>query len=803
MLNRDCYDPNRLIMKTLLRNFITTLTRFKMASGLNILGLSISFAAFIIITMNVQYERSYDRFHSRADRLYRLECRSDNKSGDMVGYIASSPHPLAYMIEDSVGQVEAATAWRGHSYNMTVVVDRGEEIDVFEEDLRPVTMRFLDIFDLDMAEGDARSIEDGNKVLIPQSMAAKFFGSESAIGRSLAVKGPQVLSGKTAIVVGGVYRDLPDNSVIRNDIYINLGDYEITGWGRWNYNIYLTLVSPEARQAATEAINKIDYPEKDSTDIYRLTPISEVYYSTDMLRDNIHKGSQMGANVLLAIAFLIIVIAGINFVNFSISLTPVRMKSINIQKILGSSLFALRRMMVCEAVGMAVISYGVALLMVYYIGRTPFADYIAVPLDFSTGGQTLILAAVIAVLTGVVAGVYPALYSTSFAPVLALKGSFGLSGHGRALRSVLIGFQFTVSIALIICAMFMNLQHRYMSQMSLGLNHDLVLQVKLSGNIFRNQATFAERLKSNPEISDVTTTSVPMFNDEYDNWGLEYDDGRELQFGNFMVSANFLDFMNIAVVEGRNFSPTDDSDTTGVFKAVFNATARDKYRIKVGDVYPAFNTDIEVIGFTDDVNFLSLHQPTGPFALLSLGGTGRTYIPTAYVRISGANIDGSIAHISSVIKDMDAAAFVDIRFLDDTIEAQYADDKRVGVLITIFSLLAIIISIVGIFGLVLFETQYRTKEIGLRRICGATVAEILVMLNRGFVRTVLICFVVAAVAAYLAVGYWLEAFAYRIQMSWWVFAVSLVLVMAITVGTVTFQSWRAANENPVKSLKAE
>ncbi|WP_300726795.1 ABC transporter permease [uncultured Rikenella sp.] len=791
-------------MKTVFRNFITTLRRFKLASGLNLLGLAAAFAAFVIILIQVNYEYGFDRFHAGADRIFRVEVSSARQNIPAGSYTPALPLPLAEAIRDAVPQIERVAVADGRERTLNVVAEREGNRTVYEETTREVSDEWLALLGVRMAEGDAATaLDEPGAALIPESMARKFFGSEPALGRLLApAETDSTIGVRRAVRVGGVYRDFPRNSIFSNIIYLPVGEAERNLWSWSNYQIYLQLASTGEAEEVERAIGRIDYPDKSEEAKWRLMPLADIYYAADIVHDMAPKGSRTATRILLAIAVLVIAVAGINFVNFSMALAPVRMKNINTRKILGSSVAALRAAQVAEAAMTAAVAYAVALGVVAYIGRSALGSYFATSLLPGDNGGVVLLGAAIAVLTGAAAGLYPAIYSTSFPPALAVKGNFGLSPKGRTLRNVLVGFQFSVSMVLIICAAFMNLQNGFLATRAIGMNRGGVVEMPVSKKIFADRQSLFNELENDPAVEGVALSMAPMFRDCYDNLGVWFR-GEVVEFGNVEVTSQFTELMGIRIAEGRGFVEEDDRAEPGT-RAIFNRTACRKYGLELGDrLEVGAGRGIEVVGIMEDVNFESLHKPLGPFALMNVGNTEQSYLPTAYVRIGAGGGTAVLGRMAGVVAALDPNAVVDVHFLDETVEAQYRDERRIGSLITGFSLLAIVISMAGVFGLVVFETQYRRKEIGVRKVMGATVAEILAMFNRSFVRLVLICFVVAAPLAWYGVREWLGTFAYRTPVYWWVFAVSLLIVLAITLATVTIQSWRAATANPVEAFKTE
>ncbi len=789
-------------MKTIFRNLWITLQRFRLASTLNIAGLGVAFGAFVLILAQVDYERSFDRFHPAADRIYRVEICSPRRNIPLGNYAPTLPYPLAEAIRSTVPQVERVAVVDGRGRTLNVAADRAAgERTVYEEHTREITPSFLTLFDMQLTEGRGMTL-DRTSALIPASLARKFFGSESAVWRQLAPAETDSLIGwRPEIRVGGVYRDFPANSIFANDIYLPMDDRELDRWDRSNYHIYLRLAPGASADEVARTIDRIEYPNRDEQAELRLMPITGIYYARDLVQDNAPKGNRASTRILMAIALLVVGIAAVNFVNFSLALAPVRMRGINTRKILGSSVAALRGALIAEAVVMTVGAYVLALGAVWYIGRSPFADSLAGAATAFRSVGVLILGGAVALLTGVAAGIYPAVYTTSFPPALAVKGNFGLSPKGRALRNVLVGFQFSVSMALIIGAAFMNLQNSYLAGRPIGMNRGGVVEVPLSKRIFINRHAFFGRLADDPAVNAAALTEAPMFRDRYDNFGLNFR-GETINFGNLGVTSAFTELMEIRIFEGRGFVEGDDRAEGGT-RAIFNRTARQAYGLELGDRLDFGPQQIEVIGFMEDANFESLHKSVGPFALTNIGAGEWSYLPTAYVRLGAGDPTETLKRLGGWVAELDPTAVVDVHFLDETVEAQYRNDRRMGNLITLFSLLAAVISLAGVFGLVVFETQYRRKEIGVRKVMGATVSEILGMFNRQFVWLVGICFVVAAPLAWYGVREWLATFAYRTPIYWWVFLVSLLIVLFITLLTVTVQSWRAATANPVDALKAE
>lgn len=794
-------------MNTILRNFLVTLKRFKVASSLNILGLSVAFAAFIVIMMQVNYDRGFDRFHPDAEHIYRVELSSDSSvftpvlSRPMIDLFSQSSRVAQSSLLFDMGEDMSFCG------PYLTVEQHGSKVG-YKENTAMIFPEFVDMFDFRMVEGDRKALEQPDRVLIPESMAKRFFGEASAIDRRITFMNDTVAVSflRPVMTVGGVYKDFPDNTQIKNRIYIPLDRSKmlpVDAWGSSGYSYFVKLHSPDSKAELEKEwlaqLKPILQAETWMTlkDV-RLTALPDVYYETDTMSDRAQKGSRTTTAVLSAIALLIIIIASINFVNFATSLTPMRIKSINTQKVLGSPVSTLRRALIGEAVGISLLAYLLALLITYLLGQTSFDQFLSTRMDLGSNLPILGLALVVALAVGLVAGVYPAFYSTSFPPALVLKGSFGMSPKGRKLRTTLIGFQYVVSIGLIIAALFMQVQNDFMRSMKTGLDTENFALVRLSPEMAnRSEELLRNRLTENAQVQGVSFgASVVGSSDNYSNWGFgKNEEGENMRMEVLYVDWDLPRMLGVEVTEGRDYLETEQH--AEMRKLLVNETARRMYGLKIGQ---QFQNGAEIVGFVEDFNFKSLRNTVEPMTFM-VGDVG-VPLEWLYVKTSGDPYDAA-GVIKNALASVDPAYPADIRFYDTVFNELYMKERRTTGLVTIFSLLAVVISLVGVFGLVLFETQYRRKEIGVRKVMGATVLEILKMFNRKFIWIVAVCFVIAAPFAWYGVREWLASFAYRTPMYWWIFALSLLVVMLITVTTVSVQSLRAATANPVDSLKSE
>lgn len=784
-------------MKTIIRNLLSVLRRFKMATFLNVLGLSVAFAAFMVIMMQLDYDRNFDKFHVNYDKIYRIEFTQENSIQAIVN------RPLSERFFDSSPHIVAGALTSPWGNNTFFSVERNGSKYFYEEKMTVVSPEYTDVFLFDFVEGTKDALKNPDNVLIPLSLSRKIFGDQSAVGQQLTGR-------EKSHTVGAVYRDFPSNSVVSNHIYFPLPENENKqNWDNWNYQVYIRVddnanVSFILENFKQHFDAKVqwgpDFTWEDSGMDIRLTALPDIHYVTNVLYDHTPKVSKQTLLVLFAIAIIIVIIAGINFTNFSTALTPMRVKSINTQKVLGGDESVIRISIVLEAVFIGILSYVVAIGLITLFNLTSLSALVDADLSVTTHPIIVGGTALIALFTGFFAGLYPAKYMTSFSPALVLKGSFGLSPKGRKLRNLLISVQFIASFALIIGSIFMYLQNYYMQHTPLGYDKDELIVTNLNPKINESRNSFTDQLKIFSGISEVTYAEPLLSSqDQYMGWGRAYK-GKDIWYQCLPVDYSFLKVMGVEIVEGRDFRIEDTKTKHGAY--VFNEKARDAYGLEIGDMV---GDSAVVAGFMPDVKFASFRTEVVPMAFYVWGtqnwGGGFNY---AYIKVkAGTDMRAAMSHVRSTLAQFDPDYPFNVRFFDAVMQQLYDKESSLSSLITLFSLIAIFISMVGVFGLVVFDSEYRKKEIGIRKVLGSTTYQILVLFNRTYIRILCLCFLLAAPLAWYAIHSWLQNFAYRTPMYWWVYLIAFVIVTLITVITVTFQNWRTANDNPVNSVKTE
>ncbi|MDL2242713.1 ABC transporter permease, partial [Bacteroidales bacterium OttesenSCG-928-K03] len=758
--------------------FFNNTKRLILNNVLNIIGLSVAFAAFVILIIQVNYELTFDRCYKDYDRIYRLESiHSDNPK-----YSPAICRPFGEIIPQTFPEVEvgAYTAF----YN-----------EVYFAPLQDVTKHIVYwlnwgspsipyVFGFELVDGNFDDLNKPDHIIIPQSLAEKFFPDESATGKQLLEgesKNLSIENNTKIYTIAAVYKDLPQNTSMKNYIYVNFGDEYIDDRTEWSFEYFYKLnkgVNHELLGKEIESFLLNTYyadQDHEGYEFIRLNPVRNIYFSRDTRDDGV-KGNFSITLSLLTIAILIVVIAIINFINFSMATVPLNIRRINTMKVLGSTNSKLRLRQIFNIAIISIISYCVALLIVNIIAGTSFASLISAKLDFVSNWKVIVFGGIIAIVAGVLGGIYPAFYSTSFSPAIVLKGSFGLSVKGRKLRASLIAVQYIISITLLIVAMFIFVQNRFMKKHDLGFRKENVLTLYSSKNIVNQKEAFLSELKTNPNILDITFADGPIVSNSRMGWGVSYKDDN-ISFTCYPVATNFIDFFGIEVIEGRGFRESDDLKRNGTY--IFNESTKEKYGVKVGDKIGGHldggadegsaDALADIVGIVKDFNFQPLQYSISPIALYVYGTEPWRLQTYTFIKITGNDTKGTIDHIRKTLKKIDPnITDRSIWFMDKNIEYMYQKEDNLAKLILISCFLSVFISIIGILGLIFYESQFRRKEIAIRRVFGSSISEILSMFNKTYLKITLICFVISVPISYFIIKEWLKSFAYRSPIPFWI-----------------------------------
>ena len=811
-------------MKIAFRNFLTTLRRYKISSLLNVIGLTLAFTAFYVIMTQVWWELGYNRSLHEADRIYLVENEDWYEPGKWSSWL-NRPVPER-VIASTAGVEVGGCMWGGFGSGTCWTSNEPSfGYNKFSASCGSVSLPFLDVFAFRSVEGDVHDLGKPKSVIVSREAAERMrVGVGSLIWVDTDEPQPD-----GAMEVVAVFEDFPDNSLLGEcEVVKNLGETNLYTTSEWSFNYFVkfrpgadpdefarqwTNVNQEMQREAAEkrAAAGDAADDDDESGIYgvRLSPVSELYFESDS-QAPCRQGSVVTTYTLLGIAVLVIVLAFINFVNFFFALVSVRIRTVNTFKVFGAPASSLRFNFVFEAFGLVLIALLAAWYVSFALQGTEFASYISASLALSQNLEVVGLVAVVAFVMALAASLYPAWYITSFAPALVVKGSFGGTRSGRRLRTLLLGVQFFISIGLIIATSFIRLQHDYMMHYDMGFDKENLLAVRLSERGASSYDALRQKLLSDPQVKDVTGATSRLVSVGRMGWGREFK-GRQVAFQSYVVQPDFLRVMGIPITDGRDFLESDFDKELGTM--IFNEAARREFEMQVGDRINGFvSPDEQIVGFCADFNFKPLQYGVSPFCFYLLPKKIQQenywHLPhVVYVRMTpGADIAAVTAHIRRCIAEVDPRTEpgdIVVRVFDEELGLEYDNERKLTAIVGLFALLAVVIALMGVFGLVLFETQHRRREIAVRRVMGASRGEILAMFNRRYVMLVAVCFVLAVPVSIWAVRHWLAGFAYAVPLYWWVFALALAGVLAVTALTVTVRSWRAVNENPAESVKSE
>ena len=770
---------------------------------INILGMSVAFAAAMILMVQVRWDTTYDANFEGHKQVFRVE----NNWMDKGLFSTSFSRPMIEIAKTASPNIEAlGTYW---TMPQEATLNKNGEQTIISVPSARVDSSMFSVFPFEWVEGSAREFTAGETAVVSEEYAKIFFGDESAIGKIFkAGNGVEVR-------VVGVFKDMPKNYSMHYGVLVNLGDDFLDDSNEWSFPAFVKLKDPSlAKETETRMVSALleyvgdDVDEAQANEFrkgFRIVYLHEAHFERDV-RANIASANKAITITLAAIAILLILIAIINFINFAFAEIPFRIKSINTRKVLGEGRGSLIGRQLLHAGLIALIAFAIACLIMHLVAGTSWASYVSDSLALKDNIGILVLMLGVALVSAVIAGLAPALYSTSQPAALVLKGSYGTSVKGQALRNMLVGLQFVLSFLFILMALFVSVQTKFMIGKDMGFDEARVLQTWCGYPAGNQKDALRSHLLQNPSIEDVTFCDSPIVSDGRMSWSRTGDDGNQVFMEALPVDVNFVDFFGLQMVEGRDFRESDNQNEAG--SIIPNETFMQMFpQFHVGSLMEGHVDNCEIIGVVKDFNFKSLQHAMGPLVLYNWGKEGWRSFGTMYVRtVPGADFKDVSDSIKDAICKFDPRRephMITVSHLDEWVEDMYQSEQSLGKLISIASFVALLIAIIGIIGLVFFETQFIRKEIAVRRVNGATVGSILQMINKKYMIMAGASFVIAAPIAYWLMTAWRKGFAYQAPVPVWIFLVALIAVAAITLAVVTLQSWRAANANPVESLKNE
>ncbi len=777
-------------MKLILKNFISTIKYYRQSSLFNILGLSLAFMACYIIYVQTAYEFGFGKVHDDYERIHRVNVVMVGSSSEKS---ALSSAPIKTEMNNFPIVESSANINHFNKHFIEYNTDAGRELS--DNKLVATDTCLNNVFDIEMVLGDFDDIGIGNNAIVPLSMACGIWGNaESAMNKKL-----YTVYDKTVNIVG-VYRDFSKRSVLQNYVYFAPKTDENNAHG-FNFTHYF-----KVSKAATDAdiVNMLaeirngqafEMALKMINFTFEYTPLSNVYFENISYVSH-PTGNKLVSTSLVLVALVILLIALVNFINFSIAIAPRRIKAINTYRVLGHSPFGLRIMIVFEAIFTVIISMLVSLGVIELISNSLIANLIATDISVLENIDSVIIMFVVALFVGVVTGIYPAVYMTSFVPAMVLNGGKALPKSAHWIRQLLMSFQYIISISMIIIALFINYQTKYVVNKDYGYEIDNMLVVDVS----KNATKIKEQLKKHPNIIDVSAASANMIFSNNTYFGYMADmAGQETKglYDGMYVGYDYPRVMCLDIFEGEDFVEGDENYSDGYQYVLFNETAKKEFGLEVGDVIKSNN--LKVKGFFRDINHKSLHVPITPFGMIISKAQSNSMFMIKYDK--SENMQTVIENINQTFSDINNGEEPVIRTASECRNTSYKKDIDLNTLINWSALIAIFIAVIGVVGLISLESQQRIREIAIRKVNGATTIEILQMLNVKFIKLVLISYIIALPIAWFLVDSWLSGFEYRVMMSPWIFIVSGVGVTVLTIVLVTIQSYRAATTNPSQAMK--
>ncbi|GAB3175498.1 ABC transporter permease [Telluribacter humicola] len=797
------------------------LRKHQFYSFLNIFGLSLGLASCLLITLYVIDELSYDRFFDKADRIYRID--ADIKFGGPEMKLAVAPDPMAFTIEIDYPQVEAATRLRE---NGSYLVRRtGQTGNIKEDKVTFADSTFFDVFSVPMVAGDPKkALTEPNTLVLSERAARKYFGTESPLGKTL------LLDNERTYRVTGVMTNIPDNSHLADlNMMLSMAsraESRENSWGAHNFATYLVLregVEGAQFEKNFETIiekytgpwmkgfmgSSLDDLKKAGNYIrYSLIPITDIHLHSDRMAELSVNGNIQYVYIFSVVAIFLLLIACVNFMNLATARSSNRAREVGVRKALGSERSSLVAQFLTEALLLSFVSLGLALIIAS----------LAMPLFNQLASKQLEVPAMslpfwgILLLTGgavgLLAGSYPAFFLSGFKTIKVLKGIGTVEGRGGQLRNTLVVFQFMISVMLIIGTIVIYRQLNYIQTKTLGFNKDQVLLIDNAYALGTQTEAFKQEVGNLPQVESTTISYyMPTPSSRSDNTfypeGQQQDKGMNMQ--HWPVDHDYVKTLNLEIVAGRDFSRDFPSDSLGMLvneSAVkllgFTGNPIGKKVMTLYGPNPEDQIAYTIIGVVKNFHYESLRKNIGPVSMI----LGRSPGIIA-LKLKTDDVQASVASVEQLWKKMAPGQPFESRFMDEDFDKEYRAEQRVGQIFITFALLSILIGCLGLFGLAAFTAERRTKEIGVRKVLGASVGDIVTMLSRDFLKLVLIAIVIASPIAWYAMNRWLSDFAFKEDIQWWVFVAAGLLAAGIALLTVSFQSIKAALMNPVKSLKSE
>jgi len=810
-----CGHLNKTVMiKLFLKTAIYRLRKDAFHSFLNIGGLALGLVAFLYIATYTFHEISYDSFHSKAERIYR--CVAHIKLGETALEIPRSETPLAPTAKNDLPEIEEAI----RLYPLTEITAYYKDKKFVESEICYSDVELFDVFDFKLLEGNPKTaLGEPNSIVLGKEVVLKYFGDENPVGKSILLT-----TEKVPYVVTGILDEIPENSSLQSNIYASFSTLpeskRIDNWGAFN-NVYTYIVTKkgtnieefEAKFDATirkyedgmiqkeMGISLAEFESQGNFFIHKLQPLKDIHLNSTYSEDLSTYGNKRFLIIFGITGLIILIIACFNFVNLTTSRASLRAKEIGVKKIIGSTHKSIIIQVLIEIflhiLIALVISIIILLLILPYLNN--FSEVVIKP-EFLLNPLTLLTIIFIPLIITIFAGSYPAFIITAYKPVDVIKRKFKEGNSKSLTRGGLVTMQFVVFISLVFCTLIIRRQINYLHQHNPGFEKENVLVVENMGYLDKTRTSFKMEMLKNPSVLSASYSSlVPSVDDDFGNIFSEKGSDKTHSLNRMNVDGDFQKTLKVQLKDGRFFSDNAASEKDN---AIINEEAarllgwsdcNEKYIYDYN-----YDQDFKVIGIMKNFHMKSLRDKSKPL-IIKYRETSRFLS----LKVQSGNLPQLIKSIESQWESFNNETPFEYFFLDQSFNAQYKTEERLSKVVSIFTVFAILIACIGLLGLVSYIASQKQKEIGIRKVNGAKISEILTLLNKDFVKWVAIAFVIAIPVAYYSMNKWLEGFAYKTTLSWWIFALAGLLALGIALLTVSWQSWQAATKNPVEALRNE
>ena len=781
-------------LKIALRN----LRKHKAFSVINVSGLAIGMTCSIFILLWVREERSFDRFNSNADRLFRL---TDNV-GDFKA--AVTPAGVAAGLKSQLPAIKNITRIsKNHSAVFEVGTQKFQEKRLIYAD-----SNFLEMFNYPLLKGNKNTaLQSPDGILITENMARKYFGQQDPMGKLIRINNADNFK------VVGVLEHIPSNSHLQFDFIIPMSaieatDYDLKSktWDSFNYYTYLELnnnTSPSALANLTNQILKIYKVHVPEFKVeFHLQPLLSIHLGQALQIDQPGHGNMQYVNIFFIVAIIVIAVACINFMNLATARSARRAKEVGLRKVVGAERYQIIGQFLGESVFISLLAFGIAMMLVWLL-LPAFNNIADKSLSFRNIDLKLLLSLFgLSLVTGLISGIYPAIYLSGFKPVKVLKGKLKSMGGNLVFRNTLVVIQFIVSIVLLVGTTVVYQQLHFIKNMNLGFEKRNLVYVRMTGELWNKLDAIKTELKQRPLTNDYSIISdlpTELVTGTVDVQWQGKDPKSQIVIPSMDVDENFIKVFQMKVLNGRSFSSGFKGDSSNyVVNETAVRTMGMTVKNAVGKSLSFGQIKGTIIGVVKDFNFKPVQQSIEPLVLRlnKYGG----YI---FVRTKPGSTDQTIKSLEKICQQLNPAYPFEYSFLDEDLANLYKGEQRIGSLFNIFAILAIFISCLGLYGLSAFIAEQRTKEIGVRKTLGASVFNIVYLLSTNFTRVVFIAIIIAVPISWYAIHQWLQGFAYHIEIGWGVFAIGAFSALFIALCTVSFESVKSAVANPVKSLRSE